>query len=836
MNRSMGLLVAFLFWSAAATAFAGSDAATVPESRIPWSGYWWPTNIGRLINGYDGHPSPLEKYDAYATGYYPAEVATYGQENEYDPDAYAWHGHCDNWSAASILFPEPTTAGDLNGVLFNVGDKKGILTISLKERVSATFYGTRFTEEEDNDDIYPGGVEGFHETLISYIKIQGKPIIMDLDPGVQIWNYPAYQYEMEWTDTPGRRNVTCRVWFASDSVAPDYVGTRSFSQTFSYWLAIDDEGELLDEPGGWEGGNHPDFLWYPSSVREAWLMDDDLVENIANATMTLRDDVFEDNDMASQAAPIEVRRKDRFYPAVGFDDDWYRVQLRKGDDFTVFAVSNTSTPLDDMVISIFDPWGYSVGLSLYHGAILDEALETGWYTVAITGVEAESRPYYAIEFYSSPMIWIPHLDFNDGWQEEMTLLLRAGFDKTGRLIYSSNADQDGTGVAFDLHDGEQVGISLNDAFADSLDRRGWARMMPVTTSTSPIGSYRYFRNTERTSFSFNAARATELCLPFVEDSGLKWSGLGLLNTDLSNDAIVTLTAFSSAGSLLDTLDISIPASENRIDLISQLWSGNLPDQTAWIHLASDIPVRGLTMWGDHQQSGNFAMDGLDLMDPSVYSQTLFVPHMDYTNGWDTRLFLVNPGDTAAEVTISGYSRTNGLEGSTLRTIPAKGMVHDTADGLLPQGGSTSHWLRIEADSPLAGFIRYRRAGQQASIRMPNENDRHAIFTITAMPDTTTEWTGIALLNPGDSKTDIWAVPYDAAGNRLLPEGEYLWHNVPWGIAARANATGIADQMFPGIPEETAYMTIYSEQPIIGFGLYGDYYGYYLDQMYFYPEE
>jgi hypothetical protein len=39
------------------------------EAKVkPWSGWWWPKNRGELAKGYNGRPSPAEKYDYYTSG------------------------------------------------------------------------------------------------------------------------------------------------------------------------------------------------------------------------------------------------------------------------------------------------------------------------------------------------------------------------------------------------------------------------------------------------------------------------------------------------------------------------------------------------------------------------------------------------------------------------------------------------------------------------------------------------------------------------------------------------------------------------------------------------
>ena len=286
--KKIQIFLLFCLYLFASPVIAGSDSAKVPDDMLPWSGYWWSLTDGKLVNGYLGHPSPIEKYDAYVSGFYPADATEWGLENVYNPDAPLWAGYCDDWAAASVLASEPDHAGELNGINFRVGDKKGLLTLYYDQNYEIVIYGERYSKENKSDinDIYPGGTQGFHQILINYISDQGVPVIMELDAGEQIWNYPAYQYEMDWYDENNKRHVTCMVSFADDLVYPDFVGLQPFVKTYTYWLEIDENGNIKDSPGGWEGDSiddHPDFIWYPVFFgNKSFLKDDVIAEIIAS--------------------------------------------------------------------------------------------------------------------------------------------------------------------------------------------------------------------------------------------------------------------------------------------------------------------------------------------------------------------------------------------------------------------------------------------------------------------------------------------------------------------------------------------------------------------------
>jgi hypothetical protein len=262
-------LIAILAWqflcsSASASRPTGEQAEA---SRTPWSGWWWPLLDSRNPNLYDDG-GPLDKYDAYVQrlgwGNPGTQAWEYANHRTTDPDA-GWWGHCHAWSAAAVLEPEPLAAGYDAGIYFTVSDLKGLVTEAYYSP-EAEDYGNRYNGRAGDDfqDIYPGL---FHTVLRYYIEQQRVAIVADIDPGEQVWNYPAYAYRMEFTPDTRYSNVThvlARVWYADDGVDPNYAGTQALIKDYTYWLQTSGS-EII--ASGWEGdsrNDHPDFLWAPN--------------------------------------------------------------------------------------------------------------------------------------------------------------------------------------------------------------------------------------------------------------------------------------------------------------------------------------------------------------------------------------------------------------------------------------------------------------------------------------------------------------------------------------------------------------------------------------------
>lgn len=170
------------------------------EGRIPediWSGYWWPTAKGEILG-------PLSKYDQltgaksaeWEKKHHPARV-----NGRAVPD---WNGLCHGWAASCVLEKEPNKSVLSNNVTLTVGDQKGWLAVCHGDDV-ANFYGRRYNGP--SDDLADLSPEDLWKVLRTHIKDQGIPVILDLEPKEQIWNYPVYAYRVEYTPQGGKFRV-----------------------------------------------------------------------------------------------------------------------------------------------------------------------------------------------------------------------------------------------------------------------------------------------------------------------------------------------------------------------------------------------------------------------------------------------------------------------------------------------------------------------------------------------------------------------------------------------------------------------------------------------------
>jgi hypothetical protein len=247
LTGCLALLALPLAASAQQTLVEEANARTTP-----WSGYWWPLWEGRLLG-------PLTKHDQFTKN--QAE-AFERKRNPPNTGQQKWWGYCHAWSAACVIEKEPTEPRTIK-----LPDGRQ-LTLTVGDMNASNFHGKRnYSDKIDEVNMTPDLV---WQIIDRYIKKQGVPVIMDIDPGNQVWNYPCYAYRIESTPLGGDRfSAYMTLWFADDCVLPDYVGTKPMKKTYTFTYRKRG-GNILMGSAQWEGTSkkdHPDFCWYPYLTR-----------------------------------------------------------------------------------------------------------------------------------------------------------------------------------------------------------------------------------------------------------------------------------------------------------------------------------------------------------------------------------------------------------------------------------------------------------------------------------------------------------------------------------------------------------------------------------------
>jgi hypothetical protein len=260
-------IVLWVILAIAALCSPASGEPYIEQGRAeitPWSGYWWPIRQGGLT-------APLSKYDL-ATG--QRAVAWEKAHRPSDANVPEWFGFCHAWAASSIMEPEPKqfcTCRGRNGrsADLGVGDQKGMLAACHTDDV-ANSYGHRCGDGEGPEDPQDIAPDLLWRILKLYVGSQKIPMVIDIEPGPEVWNFPVYAYEIRSDGTgDGQQDATLTLWMSDDGVPPDYVGSQARRTTYTFACTMRG-GAVVMGTGRWTGRSekdHPDFAWYPYIAR-----------------------------------------------------------------------------------------------------------------------------------------------------------------------------------------------------------------------------------------------------------------------------------------------------------------------------------------------------------------------------------------------------------------------------------------------------------------------------------------------------------------------------------------------------------------------------------------
>lgn len=290
-----------------------NEFTSARAETMPWVGAWWPFKANGIAARHSGSSSPAGKHDA-ARG---LTRNAQGWESKWHgsglPKIEGWWGHCNGWSVASALYPEPRETRTVNGVEFSPADIKALLT-EAGMGANSEFFGNRvdFGQHYNNHPEWDVIPNMYFLVLTNYMGKLKQKVLIDRYTGRQVWNQPLAAYEFTYPEPADylgahptapnvyRINLRSRIWWASDEVGADEL-TEEFAREESrhfnsrelrmeVWLdgpvVFDGSGKITSSGnvvvtrtgdyfvgGRWahqdaipEDEGHPDYMWVPTSV------------------------------------------------------------------------------------------------------------------------------------------------------------------------------------------------------------------------------------------------------------------------------------------------------------------------------------------------------------------------------------------------------------------------------------------------------------------------------------------------------------------------------------------------------------------------------------------
>ncbi|MBN1830380.1 MAG: hypothetical protein JW884_14715 [Deltaproteobacteria bacterium] len=749
--------------------------------KMPWSGYWWPTLIGGLANGgdYDGMPSPLAKYDKVVYGYYPGPATNFGASRYYRPDGKSWGGMCFNVAAAAIMEAEPTSRGIYNGVIFNVGDKKGLLTAAYD---SALYVRYPIASPVD-----------FHELMYRFLCEERTSVIIDIGCGEEIWTYPVFKFESSSQRAGSRIHYETRIDYASSEVTPDFTGTKRSMAVYNYYFDLAEDGTTVIG-SGWEygSGSCP-----PKDVYEIFGPDpvnDSLDYETVKKIVASVDDSFEENDSFDAAVQIGPGTN----TMLAIDDDFFKLSIRTGDQLTVIIDSESENGL---ATEIYDINRLKIGTINGSGIYSFDALKTGDYFVRVRPLNMGDEIIYSISimlklpytYYfpvNPPGLWSEGVGFlNDEGELDrviMTLVDRSGAVKKSHAIEKSSG-------AF------QRRGSLETDFNLTQMEDGYVRI----DSDTPLQGFMAVTDGNSRSFGMNAlskdAASSAIYFPHIAKTDGWKTTFGIINVSASSITIVR-QPFDEQGFNLPSDSLKLNAGQK---MEFQTPTSLLPSAARSLSIAvagGKAAIIGymkcILPWVMPRGEAFIALSS------NGYREKLIVPHVASNDEWKTGMALMNVGESATIGNIDAYDAS----GAFIARVPVElapkqnfaAEISTIFTGVLPEI-IASLKIASTGGSPLCGFIKYISTDGYQLEGMQIKGPDGSKLRLPLVAETDSWNTGIAVMNAGAVPDNIVLKLFDSEGSEICSRERTLNPN-----ARMAETT---DALFDGcLLDGPSYMT------------------------------
>ncbi len=248
-------------------------------------------------------------------------------------------------------------------------------------------------------------------------------------------------------------------------------------------------------------------------------------------------------------------------------------------------------------------------------------------------------------------------------------------DLVGEVNYSKGSveiDADQGVAAFALYDN----LKYEEGFSFSF-----AGISAVDPGVSPPGlmSYDYY-------------------LPYFISDSEYWYGVGLRNSNGSEEANISATVYDQGGNVVKTENYTIPARGQEASLVK-------PDGyegEGWVRVSSDQPLTGLCFIGEDPNITYMA----DITLIPALSETLNVPHVAQDAQWDTAVLVCNPNSSSTTVTLTFVDAQGNALYTAEHEIEANGSGRYELLELVGEINYSNGSVEIDADQGVAAFALY----------------------------------------------------------------------------------------------------------------------------------
>jgi hypothetical protein len=201
---------------------------------------------GAEVNNLFAAGGPLAKYDqAFGRRALAEELSIHVSDIE-------WHGHCNRAAMVTSLLQEPKRDVTYNGVTFTPHEIKGLLCeVVTNLCTEEELRGFRFDGNPGDNQFDPSPHSFLKDILEPWTKPdQKQPIILDIDPRVEVWNFPFDSVKVtESEKAPEGFAVNTPIGCKTKYYLCEMKGTGFPDQerNYQFWIQYDKNGAVVSQ-------------------------------------------------------------------------------------------------------------------------------------------------------------------------------------------------------------------------------------------------------------------------------------------------------------------------------------------------------------------------------------------------------------------------------------------------------------------------------------------------------------------------------------------------------------------------------------------------------------
>ncbi len=479
-------------------------------------------------------------------------------------------------------------------------------------------------------------------------------------------------------------------------------------------------------------------------------------------------------------------------------------------DFTLQSLSPGAT----VQVEVYTPKPVSENALFYHhtdGQYLKfdsaDGLDDGdnTFIIIITDGGAEDGDGVAdgrIEFKGGPAyavfkLYYPHVASDDLWETEIAVVnANAEVAIDGELrAYDENGERLYTLAPVVLGPFARRQFTIGETF-DSAES---IRYLAFCSDIEGAKGYTKFfvQDTYRVAVPAVSEISTgDIHISHIASDNHWFTGFALVNTTIS--ALEALVEFDNGVS--KTLEI--PAGGHVSFTMRKLFDGQAQPEIHTARIADAPGLIGLELFGAGNQ-----LSGILLNDKTA--DTIYYPHVAFSDYWNTGVVAHNPSDTLCQATITSYNSQGEELGATEVEIgPRESFVGNKARMGLPEDAA---WIKVEGSSPITGFELFAPVHQNSLAGYTGVDIRR---NAGVLPKIDQEGhTGLAVVNPNTVEANVSLTAYDDDGVAVA--------RVDTVVGPNEKILGTVENIFEGDDISGAtYVAFESDQSVVAFQING----------------